>query len=179
MNENWEIYISTTSLVIALCALGVTVWQGKQNYRHNKMSVRPKLTASENYEDDEDGRNVTFELINSGFGPATIKEFVLYYDGKEISKNNREVYEEFLKKLAKDNGVDLLSLYSFIPESSLLAEEHFELFSFRHKKGQDVSFANKLNIHVKYQSIYAEEDKTFEYDSKRDRVFQGRKVRNA
>lgn len=169
---SWETSISLASAVVAACALGVTIWQGRQNDRHNRMSVRPKLTASENYQDDDNGRTVTFELINSGFGPAIIKDFILVYDGKEVSKNNRKTYEEFLTHLSKD--VQFQSLYSFIPDSSLLAGEKYELFSFRHKHGQDVSFIDKLNLRVNYQSIY--EDETFPYDSKKDRQFHGREV---
>ncbi len=170
-----EMWISLASAVVALCALGVTVWQGRQNDRHNKMSVRPKLTASEDYQDDDKGRTVSFELINAGFGPAIIKDFVLVYDGKEVANNNRKAYEDFLRQLSKD--VTFQSLYSFIPDSSLLAGERYELFSFRHKHGQDVSFIDKLNLRVNYQSIY--EDEIFVYDSKKDRLFQGREVRNA
>lgn len=87
---DWETSISLASAAVALCALGVTVWQGRQNNRHNKMSVRPKLTASENYQDDDNERTVSFELINSGFGPAIIKDFILVYDGKEVAKNKRD-----------------------------------------------------------------------------------------
>ena len=175
MSEWWETSISLASAVVAVCALSVTVWQGRQNYKHNKMSVRPKLTASEDYQDDDKGRTVSFELINSGFGPAIIKDFILVYYGKEVSKNNCKGYEDFLMQLSKD--VAFQSMYSFIPDSSLLAGERYELFSFRHKHGQDVSFIDKLNLRVNYQSIY--EDETFIYDSKKDRLFQGREVRNA
>lgn len=171
---DWETYISIASAVVALCALGVTVWQGRQNDRHNKMSVRPKLTASEDYHDDDYGRIVSFELINAGFGPAIIKDFILVYDGKEVSKNNRKTYEDFLRHLSKD--VVFQSMYSFIPGSSLSAGERYELFSFRHKQGQDVSFIEKLNLRVNFQSIY--EDETWEYDSKKDRSFNGREVQD-
>lgn len=173
----WNFLNNNGSAIIATCALGVTIWQCHQNHRHNKMSVRPKLTASEDYEDDDKGRTVTFKLINAGFGPAIIKDFILVYENKEISKNNRKVYEDFLRRITKN--VDLQSIYSFIPDSSLLAGERYELFSFRHKHGQDVSFIDKLNLRVSYQSMYGDEDKTYIYDSKKDRLYQGREVRNA
>jgi hypothetical protein len=169
---DWEISISLASAAVALCALGVTVWQGRQNDRHNKISVRPRLTASEDYQDDDNGRAISFGLINSGFGPAIIKDFILIYDGREVAINNRKAYEDFLRQLSK--GVIFQSLYSFIPGSSLLAGERYELFSFRHKHGHDVSFIDKLNMRVNYQSIY--EDETWEYDSKKDRCFHGREV---
>jgi hypothetical protein len=175
MSEWWEISISLASAVVALCALVVTVWQGRQNDRHNKMSVRPKLTASQDFENDDEGKIISFKLMNAGFGPAIIKDFILLYDGKEVSKNNPKAYQDFLKTSIKK--ADFFNIYSFAPESILLAGEGCELFSFRHRHGQDVSFIDKLNLRVNYQSIY--EDELFVYDSKKDRLFQGREVRNA
>lgn len=170
MSFNPETWIAIASVVTAVCALGVTVWQGRQNYKHNKMSVRPNLSAFESYDDNGKTRLVAFELINSGFGPAIIKDFILVYDGQEVSKNNRKTYEDFLRE--KTKSFTDLNIVSFVPDSSLLMNERCEIFSFRHKHGQDASFIDKLNLRVNYQSIY--EDETFTYDSRKDRKFHGR-----
>ncbi len=167
---NPETWIAVASAITAVCALSVTVWQGRQNYKHNKMSVRPKLSAFESYDDDGKTRLVAFELINSGFGPAIIKDFILVYDGKEVSKNNRKTYEDFLR--GKTKFFTDLNIVSFVPGSSLLMNERCEIFSFRHTHGQDALFIDKLNLRVNYQSIY--EDETFIYDSQKDRIHQGK-----
>jgi hypothetical protein len=167
--QDASISIALASAVVALCALGVTFWQGYLMRQHNKISVRPKLTATENYEDTDKARAISFELINSGFGPAIIKDFILVYDGEEVSRNNRKTYDDFLRK--KTRAFTDVNIFFFVPDSSLLMNERCELFSFRYKHGQDASFIHKLNLRVSYQSIY--EDETFMYDSRKDRQFGG------
>ena len=167
MDFNTETWVAIASAFTAVCALGATIWQGQQNYKHNKLSVRPKLTTMENYENTDETRTVTFELINAGFGPAIFKDFILVYDGKEISKNNRKTYEDFLTE--KTQGFTDVCIFSFIPDSTISSGECCELFSFTHKHGQDASFINKLNLRVNYQSIY--EDEIYEYDSRKDRQY--------
>jgi hypothetical protein len=167
MDFNAETWVAIASAITAVCALGATIWQGQQNYKHNKLSVRPKLTAMENYENTEEARKVTFELINAGFGPAIFKDFILVYDGKEISKNNRKTYEDFLTE--KTRGFTDVGIFSFIPDSTISAGECCELFSFTYKHEQDASFIHKLNIRINYQSIY--EDEIIEYDSRKDRQY--------
>jgi hypothetical protein len=171
MEINVETYIAIASAFIAVCALGVTVWQGRQNHKHNKMSVRPKITTMENFDDDGRNRTVSFELINSGFGPAIIKDFILVYDGEEVSKNNRKTYEDFLKEKVKSQGCKIVNIVSFAPDSALLVNERCELLSFHHRVGEDASFINKLDLRVNYQSIY--EDETYTYDSRKDRLYHG------
>jgi hypothetical protein len=171
MNFNAETWIALASAAVALCALGVTVWQGRQNYKHNKLSVRPFLGTFE-YSDTlnrKTGR-LTFELINCGIGPAIIKNFVLLYDGKEVSRNNRKNYYEFLQNLLADFGELEISMYG--PGAAMQIGEKLLLLSFDYDlKKQDIGFADKLNLVVEYQSIY--EDEVFTYDSKRDRLFHG------
>lgn len=166
MEVSFETYIAIASAFVALCALAVTVWQGRQNYKHNKISVRPKLTTMENFHDEGRLITVSYELINSGFGPAIIKDFILVYEDKEISKNNRKTYEEFLKEKAKSEGCHVLNVIAFAPDSALLAGERCELFSFEHDSLEDISFINKLDLRVNYQSIY--EEKTYTYDSNKE-----------
>lgn len=166
--------IALASAAVALCALGVTIWQGKQNYKHNKLSVRPFLRTFE-YSDTLNSKTgrLTFELMNCGIGPAIIKNFVLLYEGKEVSRNNRKTYYEFLQKLLVD--FDNLKISMYGPGAAMQTGEKLLLLSFAYDlKKQDIGFADKLNLIVEYQSIY--EDEVFAYDSKRDRLFHGKEV---
>lgn len=170
MTFNPEMWVALSSVVVAVCALVVTIWQGRQNYKHNKMSVRPLLTTMEKYQDRMNNRIVNFELINSGFGPAIIKDFILVYNNEEVSKNNRKTYEDFMMK--KASRFELLNLISFAPNSSIQSDERVELFAMRYNpKTDDASFLEKLNIKINYQSIYG--DETFTYDSRKDRLHHG------
>ena len=161
MTFNPEIWIAVASAVVAICALAVTIWQGRQNYKHNKISVRPKLMVKRKFEHTETEKTVWFELINSGVGPAIIKDFILIYDGEEVSKNNHKTYLECLNKLTITNNVKLLYFVHCTPDAPISIQECYRLFVFQHQRGQDVSFINKLNLRIHYQSIY--EDEIFIY----------------
>jgi hypothetical protein len=84
-----------SSVVIALCALGLSVWQGMVARKHNKLSFRPHLTTW-SHSDAEKGFYV-LELINNGIGPAVIEEFSIKVDGKLISGDGAECIEKALK----------------------------------------------------------------------------------
>ncbi len=174
MNFNAETYIALASAIVSLCALGATIWQGRQNYKHNKLSVRPYLGTFE-YQDiktDKIGR-LTFTLINCGIGPAIVKNFILLFDGKEVSRNNFKTYNDFFKQ--KLEGYGDVNVCTYAPSSAIQIGERLELLGFDYIMGkQDISFADKLNIVVEYQSIY--QDEVFTYDSRKDRRFHGKEV---
>lgn len=175
MSEWWEISISLASAIVAACALGVTVWQGRQNYMHNKLSVRPLLKTSK-ISKFQGGENViTIKMTNSGLGPAIIKDFILIFNDNEVSKNNFDSYQDFIKLLTKN--VVLLKLYSYRTNASILAGETQELISFRYKNGQDATFIDKLDWRITYWSMY--KDEIFVYETEEDLLFHGREVRNA
>ena len=154
---------------VAVCALGVTVWQGRQNYKHNRMSVRPQLAVFEYSDTTETEKNVWLELVNSGIGPAIIKDFILLYDGKEVSKNNYKTYKKFLDEKA-GNG-ELVYFAAFVPSSIIPINRPIKPFSFRHKHGQDNSFIEKLNFYISYQSIY--EDEILICDTRKSQHYRG------
>lgn len=83
MNKNLT---KISSAIIALCALGYTVWQGKQAQKHNKSSFRPRLVSWSN-QDSSKGIYVV-DIINNGLGPALIESFTIKIDGKVIAGRN-------------------------------------------------------------------------------------------
>lgn len=94
---NWQMIIGISSTIIALCALGYSVYQGYQIRIHNKLSVRPHLSTWTHSNVEE--RTYTVELINNGLGPAVIDNFVVKIDGKKISGDGTEPIEKALKTL--------------------------------------------------------------------------------
>lgn len=163
--------IALASAAVAACALGVTIWQGRQNHKHNVLSVRPFIGALEHYENVDNIKQITFELINSGVGPAIIKNFVLLYDGKEVTRNNRKAHEDFLQQLLKELRV--VEVFSYAPGAAMQTGERLKLLTFEYDmKKQKVDFVDKLDLLVDYQCLYQRE--TFTFDSREHRRFQGR-----
>lgn len=163
-----EIFIAFVSAFVAICALGVTIWQRRQNHKHNRLRVRPILTTT--MEHDIETGFVAFHLTNSGVGPAIIKNFVLLFRDKEISRNNWETSDDFLK--SKTKGFKDVFIGQYVPGAAMQVGENFLLLSFEYNPGKHkIEFIHHLNLLVDYQCIY--QDKTFTYDSRKDRKFHG------
>lgn len=96
-NDDWQVITGISSAVIALCALGFTIWQGKIAREHNRLSFRPHLGTWRSA--DAEKGFYSIEIINNGIGPAIIKELIVSVDGKRIAGNGADVTEEALKIL--------------------------------------------------------------------------------
>jgi len=93
--DDWSVITGISSAVIALCALGLSIWQGCLARTHNRLSVRPHLTTWTH--SDADKGFYVVELINNGIGPAIIEEFTVKVDGGLVSGDRSEAIENALK----------------------------------------------------------------------------------
>jgi len=75
-----EIITVWASIIIALVALFVAVWQGYLMRKHNRLSLRPHLTFLHKLS-DQDPR-FFLEIQNNGVGPAEIRQFRVFLDSK-------------------------------------------------------------------------------------------------
>ncbi len=94
---NWQVISGISTTIIALCALALSIWQGMQTRRHQRLSFRPHLTTCS--ETDIANGSYLIELINNGIGPALIEEFLVKVDGKVISGRGADLIEKVLKIL--------------------------------------------------------------------------------
>ncbi len=69
-------------VIIAVCAVVVSVWQVRISQQHNKKSVMPYLNYFSGWPTDSTWR---FSLMNEGIGPAIIKSVELTFNGKTFS----------------------------------------------------------------------------------------------
>jgi hypothetical protein len=76
-----QMWISLSSALIALCALGFSIYQGFLQRQFLKLSVRPRMTISFFYNNDGAG----FMFGGTGIGYATMKTFEVLVDGKPQS----------------------------------------------------------------------------------------------
>jgi len=91
---DWNI---SSSVIVAICALLLTVWQGVAVRKHNIISVKPKLKFSCTRGDD------SWELIleNLGLGPAFIYDFELQLNDKFVDADE---FSKYFKNRFKDGG---------------------------------------------------------------------------
>jgi hypothetical protein len=64
--------IALSSVEIALCALGISVWQGYVAREHNELSILPLLHVDK---EAREGNDIELVVINHGLGPAIIIDF--------------------------------------------------------------------------------------------------------
>lgn len=69
------------ALVIALTAIALTIWEGAENRRHNRLSVQPRLGAEIDTGRDSTGEYARMAVESTGLGPAVITAFRVYFDG--------------------------------------------------------------------------------------------------
>jgi hypothetical protein len=67
-------YIAIASALVALLALGATVWQGFVTRQHNRLSVRPLLVWHVARGTSVAGAELVFIVKNRGIGPALITD---------------------------------------------------------------------------------------------------------
>ncbi len=156
--DGWKpnIVIAVLSLFIAACVLGVTIWQGLQNRKHNRLSVLPLLGMLR----ISGGINYEMKLINRGVGPAIIKNFELLFDGKIVSCNDYKAYRTFFLEI---DNINVTGASHYAIDDVIKVGEELTLWHFEKVNYQDISYLNKITFRVEYYSIYR--DKTLIFDS--------------
>jgi hypothetical protein len=74
--------VGLASLIVAISAVLISVQQGCQTRTHNELSVMPRIVVSGFY---HTGKHAGIGFINSGLGPAEIREFAVLVDRKPVS----------------------------------------------------------------------------------------------
>ena len=79
----WDILGKYSAQVISICALALAIFQAISSRRHNKLSVRPKLTIFRSYDFDIPA-NLSIASVfvrNDGLGPGILKGLTMIVDG--------------------------------------------------------------------------------------------------
>lgn len=162
---NWEIATGISSVVIAVCALAYTIWQGKQTQKHNKLSFRPHLTTWTHK--DEKQCRYAVDIINNGLGPAIIQSFVVKVDSKVINGEGTDAIEKSLKILFQNTPYQ--SHQSFMAKGYSMAAKDkctivdIQFFGPAQPTREVIEHAfNRADLIIHYKSFYNEE---FTYSS--------------
>lgn len=124
-------------IVIALCALVVSVLQTRIQHNHNKLSVKPYLDSSVLESDS----TLVVSVTNEGVGPAIIKSISYVHNDVEYTT----LYELF-KEIDKSNDVIGTINYS---RNSIFPSGKEQFFT--RLKGRN---ARDITVKINYESIY-------------------------
>lgn len=154
----WQVIIGISSVVIAICAIVVSIWHGVQTRKHNKLSCKPHLTTWTHIDNDKAFYFV--ELINNGLGPALIEKFTVKVDGEIISGERTESIEKALKILFPN--LNYKSYHSFVAKGySMAANDKRKIIVIQFNQPlPDPEFVEEAlkrsDIEVAYKSFYEE-----------------------
>jgi hypothetical protein len=157
---NWQVISGIATTIIALCALALSIWQGVQTRRHNRLSFRPHLTTWTNT--DAEKGFYTIELTNNGIGPALIEEFLVKVDGKVISGQGTEPIEKGLKIIFPN--LEYTSLRGYVAKGySMAAKGKVTIAAIQFLKQPFPSLefmeraSNRVSLDIPYKSFYGEQ----------------------
>ena len=95
-----ELWISVNSAIIALSALGVSIWQGYLQRKHNKLSVLPHVTVEF---DTRINSDIAVLIKSVGLGPAKFLNYKWVVNDKEFYVRTKKDYWDLLNGLGLEN----------------------------------------------------------------------------
>ncbi len=156
----WDIVSANPALDVALIALVLAIWQGWQNYRHNKLSVRPLLKFDVTIGQGDGTRVYKLKLVNCGIGPAIIKDVKLFFEDKPVPLDEDNAFIFFITKITKDFKRKDFS--AILLEDALVAGEKITVFDFEFQN-QKLDVILKMALLIEYESFYGEKFPPLQY----------------
>ena len=156
--RGWQRLQSLLVLVIAVVAIVLAAWEGLENRRHNRLSVQPRMGGEYSSGRQGDSQYVRISVENTGLGPAVIKSFRMYLDGKEVTRgddSDRDRWNQIIAVIASDGMV--VNAHAFGAGYFFPAGRDFLLFEARGTTpatGSIADIADRLALDVCYCSIY-------------------------
>jgi hypothetical protein len=86
-------------IVVSLCAISLTVFQAMSTRRHARLSVQPRLDWSVVV---GPAGEVSYALVNDGFGPAILKRLDLELDGETVGPDGPATCAEIDRRLGRE-----------------------------------------------------------------------------
>jgi hypothetical protein len=157
-------------MLIAICAILLTIQQGLESRRHSRLSVRPDVGSETNRDRNEKEKSYifTYSLYNYGLGPARIKDIKLFLNGAPFS-SEEPVQDIIVEAFEKKFDLEVIhhswpSKGYVLPEKKQyqLAKIVFKGFIRTHLSEIERTF-KRMDIRLEYESFY---DEHFEFDSR-------------
>jgi hypothetical protein len=161
----WDWVVRNAQAIIALLALFLTVFQARAAWRHNRVSVKPRLVLyADRHYPDKHKSAITVTMQNYGLGPAFIDSIEYLVMGREVQLSDRPALERALREVFTDRAADVQSKFDLhgtyaiakdgeLPLVSVLVEEY------RKPDWEDASEIVRrcFGIRIRYHSPYNEQ----------------------
>ncbi len=150
-----EITIAISSVVIAVCALGISIWQGYLTRKHNRLTVNPYAVIQVDL--SAQSEQVGVQIRNQGVGPMIINSIGIRRENDYIDFKNMSITKDFLDL----QGGDFVFRINTGSVSILPNEETWIISTTKHQSNKDLisrlkAALNNSTIEITYKSIYGE-----------------------
>lgn len=159
---NFDTIGSIAAIIIGICALVVSIWQGYETRKNYRLSVTPNISVMGNW--IQGSEHIGIDLENKGIGPAIITRIEIKVDGQSINiLQNQKEYLSILEKMAVE--MDIVGLCQHVMDSGdmIAAGEKRPLIwvysDYVSNKGEMrkfLDFFSRITITVEYKSIYGQ-----------------------
>ncbi|MBN2093380.1 hypothetical protein JW964_27395 [candidate division KSB1 bacterium] len=148
--------LSISAIVIALTSVCISIWEGMETRKHNRLSVRPKLEIVFSTTKDDFG----YVLVNKGLGPAIISDRKIYIDGEEMKENGFTGFDDLISKLNLGQR-HVTAIGTTGPGKMLRAGESEKIIKLEILPGDNLekllrAIYKRVEIEVSYVSMYQE-----------------------
>jgi hypothetical protein len=151
------------SETISICAITLTVCGLYATMRHNMLSVTPHLDGCHNKDMTPEGFLFSYDISNNGIGPAKIKNFILYRNGKPTPRGNGDYIEAVIREhLGERVYHQIKRQFNIGNNSSIRAGNTIRIIEllFPTAKPEDVEKIIKelqeIDLRIEYQSFYGQ-----------------------
>ena len=156
--------VDWAAIVIALCALGITIWQGIETRTNNRLSVTPSICLENSWVPNDEV--VGIQIANKGIGPAKITNLIIKPNTTTTFGINQQLlFMQYLNKDLKDKKGGIEYQYQFIDKFQMIsAGETFQFIWLNESDKGDLEVITnfydvikEFKIEIEYQSIYNEQ----------------------
>jgi hypothetical protein len=156
-----ETIIAAASLLVALCALGVSIFNSYLVRKHNRLSVEPYLGFSVSY--GTETTPIGLYLANNGVGPAILKELKISLDGQPFRTSTGHPWN----MVWMDAGYNKPTVAYSFPEAGIAIRvgEIFSLvtvdtrYETQTERAEFHAALKRVDIEVRYESVYGKNEK--------------------
>ncbi|MDP1782339.1 MAG: hypothetical protein Q8L18_10670 [Hydrogenophaga sp.] len=158
------------ALVVALCALYLTIKSNKVAHQHNRLSVMPRLSTTTASNMITEGAvrflEVRVTLTNVGLGPAVVKKSEVLLDGNAMPVESFDDVRPLLEQVFP--GIQLGSTYAFFKlnkKHALQVGKEVEIVAFQvlNPRADFDKEIKRFNLRISYESLYGD---PLNYDSR-------------
>lgn len=152
------IVTAIVGVFVSTLALGLAIYEGYQNRKHNRLSMTPSLHYGLQTSATQQS---LITIINSGVGPAFVKSFEVRVDTQVFQPKDGPDFQRTMATIFHDLKEFKTLFVTLNPEMAVRAGESIELIGIDPKEDKShLSLVSEIfsrtNIRIEYQSAYKE-----------------------